>query len=191
MNKKTLYVKNMVCPRCIEAVTEVLRKEGFTIKKVRLGEAEIENFEEKKLPSLALHLQQRGFSLIIDSEKQVVEKIKTTIIELIHHSEKNRAITHSEYLSKKLGRSYPSLSKMFSRHESVTIEKYIILQKVEKVKELLSYNELSVKEIAYHLGYSSPQHLSNQFKSITGLSIRTFKKNANDHRQTIENPTGE
>jgi len=106
----------------------------------------------------------------------LVEQIKTTVIEMIHYAENLPEVKNSIFISEKLGVSYAYLSKLFTKNEELTIEKFIILQKIERVKELLSYEELSLSEISYNLGYSSVQHLSNQFRSVTGMSVTEFKK---------------
>ncbi|MEL6923938.1 MAG: AraC family transcriptional regulator [Bacteroidota bacterium] len=172
-----LYIKNMVCQHCIEAVLKVFREMGIEVASIRLGEVEI-SADEGRLDKdqLKALLERNGFELLENKEVRIVEQIKTTVINMIHHGDKMPEVKNSVYLSEKLGLTYPYLSKLFSRHVGLTIEKYIILQKIERVKELLSYDEQQLSEIAFDLGYSSVQHLSNQFKSVTGMSVTAFKK---------------
>jgi AraC family transcriptional regulator len=177
MNKRTLYIKNMVCNRCIKVVKEELEKLGLNIDHILLGEAVVstrQNINEDKIREV---LEQNGFELIDDKQAKIIEKIKVIVIELIQkQSEDNlTGINFSDYISDSLGKSHQYLSTLFSSHEGVTLETYIINQKIEKVKEQLVYNELSLTEISYRLGYSSVQHLSSQFKKITGLTPSEFK----------------
>jgi AraC family transcriptional regulator len=165
----------MVCPRCISAVTEVLNQHGATVEEVVLGEARV------KLPLPDLRqvdedLQKIGFELIYDKEKQLAEQIKAILIDYLQHLKTEyKPITTSAYLAEKTGQNYQYLSKLFSKYENLTIEKYYIRLKIERVKELLSYNELTLSEIAWELKYSSVQHLSNQFKKVTGVSVSDYK----------------
>ena len=168
----------MVCNRCIKVVNEELNNLGFRILSIELGKVEIENnLDNSSIVAIKKMLIDNGFELIGSKKSQIIDKIKTTIIELIHHQkEKEEHVNISDFLSKEIGYDYSYLSNSFSSVEGITIEKYIINQKIEKVKELLVYDELSLNEISYQLGYSSVQHLSNQFKKITGLSPSHFKK---------------
>lgn len=171
-----LKIKNMVCRHCIEAVLALFKGLDIEINAIRLGEIELMSPLEKiDLPKLKLLLKQNGFELLEDKESQLVEAIKTTIIKMIYHETPLPNVKNSVYLSEKLQQPYVYLSRIFSKSEHLTIEKYIILQKIERVKELLSYEESTLSEIAFSLGYKSVQHLSNQFKSITGMSVRIFK----------------
>ena len=173
-----LYIKNMVCNRCIKVVTEELTKLDLDIKKIELGKVVLKsNITEDKLEKLEKILKQNGFELIDDKKAKIVNEIKTLIIKIIHYNENiKEPINNSEFISQSIGYDYSYLSTLFSSVEGITIEKYIILQKIEKVKELLQYNELSLSEISYLLGYSSVQHLSNQFKKVTGMSPSQFKR---------------
>jgi AraC family transcriptional regulator len=177
MNKKTLYIKNMVCPRCIKVVREELGKLDLNVENIILGEAVVssaKNIDENKIRDI---LEQNGFELIDDKQAKIVEKVKVIVIELIKNQSEDKltGVNFSEYISEKVEKSYQYISSLFSSHEGVTLETYIINQKIEKVKELLVYNELSLTEISYRLGYSSVQHLSSQFKKITGLTPSEFK----------------
>jgi len=126
--------------------------------------------------------------LIHDKNQKIVEKVKTLIVDYIHHNDgEELKINFSEYLSKQIGNSYSAISNIFSENEKVTIEKYIILQKIEKVKELISYGELNFSQIAYKANYSSVAHLSKQFKQVSGLTLTNYKKLINKNRTTIDN----
>jgi len=161
----------------MESVLSVFKEMNLEVSAIRLGEVEVEA-SKTAIDSIRLKklLEKNGFELIENRELQNIERIKTTIVQMIHHDDKLPNVKNSVYLSEKLGMSYPHLSQLFSKHEQLTIEKYIILQKIERVKELISYGEQSLSEIAYDLGYSNVQHLSNQFRSITGMSVSQFKK---------------
>jgi AraC-like DNA-binding protein len=146
---------------------------------VSLGEAVIEAPEtEIVLPKIKAVLEENGFELLDDKQAKIIENIKLRIIELIHHNTRDELldVNFSSYLAGKMNMSYQYLSSLFSSKEGVTIEKYYINQKIEKVKELLVYDELTLSEISYKLGYSSVQHLSNQFKKVTGFTPSDFKK---------------
>ena len=172
-----ISIKNMVCRHCIEAALGVFRDLDLEVTAIKLGEATVKNTsEEIDFQQLGERLKRKGFDLIEDRETQVVEQVKTAIIQLIHYAGAAPEVKNSVFLSEKLGLSYAYLSKLFSRHEGITIEKFIILQKIERVKELVSYDEKNLSDIACDLGYSSVQHLSSQFKSVTGMSVTDYKK---------------
>ncbi|WP_034256782.1 helix-turn-helix domain-containing protein [Adhaeribacter aquaticus] len=188
LTTQVLHIKNMVCPRCISTVTRVLQKAGLEVNQVTLGEATVAlpkdyaNFNQ-----VNSDLLQEGFELIADPEKQVSEKIKTILIDYLEHYQTNyEPVTTSSFLSEKTGIPYPQLSKIFSRQENITIEKYFIKLKIEKVKELLSYGQLTLSEIAFNLKYSSVQHLSNQFKKVTGISVSEYKHAATPSRNSLD-----
>ena len=182
----TLLVKNMVCNRCIKVVREELEKLGLDVESIELGEVKIagENIPDDKIKQV---LEENGFELVEDKKAQLINKIKSLVIEVVH-SEKieDMNLKFSDYLSKQLGQDYQYLSTIFSSIEHVTIEHFIILQKIERAKELLKYNELTFSEIAYRLGYSSVQHLSNQFKKVTGLTASQFKEITENQRKPID-----
>lgn len=182
-----LYIKNMVCNRCKMVVRETLEKQGLIPKVVELGEIEMENQPSKnQLEKLRTGLKHFGFELIDDKKGRIIEKIKNQIVTMVHHSEEIPDTNLSVLISGKLKMDYNYLSNLFSEIEGTTIEKYYINQRIEKVKELLVYDELSLYEIADELGYSSVAYLSNQFKKITGLTP-TFYKGLKDHkRRNIE-----
>ena len=188
MNKKTLYIKNMVCARCIKVVKEELEKLGLNVENVILGEAVVSSrveIDENKIRDV---LEQNGFELIDDKQAKIIEKIKVIVIELIQNQSEDKltGTNFSDYISEKVDKSYQYISSLFSSHEGVTLETYIINQKIEKVKELLIYNELSLTEISYRLGYSSVQHLSSQFKKITGLTPSEFKQLREKNRKPLD-----
>lgn len=167
----------MVCNRCIKVVRDELTDLGYTINLIELGKVVLmEEIDDKKMEQIREVLTDNGFELIDDKKSELINKIKTLIIEYIHYDRESPAYLNlSEILSKELGYDYSYLSHLFSRVEGITIEKYLILQKVEKVKELLVYEEFTLSEISYQLGYSSSQHLSRQFKEISGLTPSHFK----------------
>jgi len=184
-----LYIKNMVCPRCIKVVCDELEKLNVKTKTVILGEVETELTRDKlPLDQISKVLLENGFELINDSSAIIIEQIKNEIISVIqeYEDEDLTNINFPSYLSKKTNKDYNSLSSLFSKTEGVTIEHFIILQKIEKVKEYLKYNELTLSEIAYKLGYSSVQHLSKQFKKNTGLTASEFKNNLSVKRKSID-----
>jgi AraC-like DNA-binding protein len=175
----------MVCPRCISTVTRVLQDQGLIVNQVQLGQAEVTGTPD--LPALDAALQQEGFALLHNRDRQLVEKIKTTLIDYLQHFQTAyQPVTTSVYLAEKLDQDYQYLSKVFSRLEHITIEKYFILLKIERVKELLSYGQLTLSEIAYQLQYSSVQHLSNQFKKVTGQSVSEYKNAHQPNRTPLD-----
>ncbi|WP_199200273.1 AraC family transcriptional regulator [Adhaeribacter arboris] len=185
METTILQIKNMVCPRCISTVTRVLQEQGLEVNNVQLGFAQVTG--QSDLVRIEAALQPEGFALLQDRDQQLVEKIKNTLIDYLQHFETAyQPVTTSVYLSEKLGIDYSYLSKVFSRLEPVTIEKYFILLKIERVKELLSYGQLTLSEIAHQLQYSSVQHLSNQFKKITGQSVSEYKNSIHPARTPLD-----
>jgi len=161
-----LYIKNMVCDRCILVVRQQLDKIGLSYKNIRLGEVELaDSTSKEKLQALKDQLPDLGFEVLDDKKSNIAEKIKTAIIQLIQsENEESLTIKLSVLLHEKLQMDYHYLSSLFSSIEGITIEKYVILQRIEKAKELLIYDELSLGQIADKLSYSSVQHLSQQFK---------------------------
>jgi AraC family transcriptional regulator len=181
-----LFIKNMVCPRCISAVERVLNDLDLHPQHVALGEAVIAaEPDEVQLSALREKLQEQGFELLEDNKSQVADRIKSIIINHIHHSGEG-SVVFSELLASALHRDYSGLSKLFSAQEDITIEQYIILQKIEKVKELLQYNQLTLSEIADMLGYSSVAHLSAQFRKTVGITPSVFRKNTTALRQPLD-----
>lgn len=177
----------MVCSRCKMVIKDELIKFGLHPTSIELGEVEIkEELDGDQKKHLNKALQSFGFELIDDKKSQLIENIKNTIIELVHYSNESLQITFSEHISKKLHHDYSYLSNIFSEVEGITIEKYFIAQKIEKIKELLKYNEFSLSEIADRLGYSSVGYLSNQFKKQTGLTPSFYKSMKPNKRKNIE-----
>lgn len=182
-----LYIKNMVCSRCKWVVKSELEKLGLQPHTVELGEVDFHGqVSDKQKEQIAEHLKLFGFELIDDKKSRTIDKIKTLIIDLVHN--KNNAITTnlSDYLVSHLLQDYNTLSNLFSEVENTTIEKFFIHIKIEKVKELLIYDEMNLSEIAFMLNYSSIAHLSNQFKKITGFSPTYFKQLKDKKRQQID-----
>lgn len=178
----------MVCGRCKMVVKSEFDKLGLQTISVELGEVELQNTITKNQKEILLKkLQTLGFDLMDDKKSKTIEKIKTLIINLVHHKNNELKINLSDYLAENLNQDYNSLSNLFSEIEKTTIEKYFINQKIEKVKELLIYNELSLSEIADLLNYSNVAHLSNQFKKITGFTPTSFKQLKDKKRIQIEN----
>ena len=176
-----LHIKNMVCNRCIRVVREELEKQGIVLKSVELGEVETKTeIDAEKLKQVKDMLEINGFELLDDRKTALAEHIKTLIIEEVQNLKGNKpaAMNFSDYLSEKIGYDYSYLSNLFSSETGHTIEQYMIAQEVEKIKEWLSYNELTLSEMAWRLSYSSTAHLSNQFKKVTGLTPGEFKKSA-------------
>ncbi len=182
-----VYIKNMVCDRCIMVVKNELEKLGFRPVNLKLGEVEVENelIDSEKL-TISNHLQTFGFELIDDKKSRIIEKIKNVIINLVHHQDNDTKNNLSDVLSSNLQHDYNYLSNLFSEVEGTTIEKYFIAQRIEKVKELLVYDELSLSEIAFRLNYSSVAYLSNQFKKVTGLTPSHFKQIKEDKRKPLD-----
>jgi AraC-like DNA-binding protein/copper chaperone CopZ len=187
-----LLIKNMVCNRCIKVVKEELGKLNLDIRSIVLGEVVV-NGDEKTLPVTKIKsvLEVNGFELIEDKRAKLIEQIKLVILELVRNDEDKKPLeeNYSEYIVKEIGQDYHYLSTLFSSVENITIEQYIILQKIERAKELLKYGELTLSEIAYKLGYSSVQHLSNQFKKVTGLTASQFKNMAVNGRKPLDKLT--
>ncbi len=179
----------MVCNRCIMVVKSEMDKLGIPVKSVSLGIVEIheEVISAKQLNQLDKRLNLNGFERISDKTSRTIETIKTIIIQNIHHSETSIKMNWSDFIANELHYEYNYLSSLFSSVEGITIEQYIIRQKIEKVKELLLYDELTLNEIAWNLGYSSAAHLSGQFKKVTGLTPSGFKKMVENGRRTLDN----
>ena len=187
MPAEILYIKNMVCDRCKKTVTKILFDLGIEHKPVLLGEVHL----AKQIPALLKaelngRLVSEGFELIDNRKSRLIEQIKKALIQLIQNEYPDKRINLSKYLAQQLNHDYSYLSNLFSSVEGKTIEHYFIQQKIEKVKELLVYDELTLSEIAYRLGYSSVAHLSNQFKKETGLTPSHFKTIGSSKRQSLD-----
>lgn len=182
-----LYIKYMVSLRCKMLVKSELEKLGLTCISVDLGTVEIKDkISEKQLETFNKNLKKSGLELLDDKKNILVEKIKAVIIEMIHYSDEVPKVNDSDYISEKLNYDYTYLSNTFSEVKGITIQQYIIQHKIEKVKELLIYDELTLTEIAYKLHYSSVAHLSNQFKKVTGLTPTYFKDLKDKRKKTLE-----
>lgn len=165
----------MVCNRCISAVEAIFDELKIEVSDINLGEVETKNeISDKDLNQLNAKLKSTGFEILEDSSKKQIEKIKNLIIQKTSEEDISDDFIISEFLSSELNKDYSAISKLFSQNENVTLEQYFILQKIEKVKELLLYKEFNLTEISQKLGYKSVQHLSNQFKKITGFSPTQF-----------------
>lgn len=187
---QSIYIKNMVCNRCIKVVREEFEKLGLVVKHIQLGEVEILKDNAKlDMQKIDNVLKINGFELLDNKNSKIIEKVKILIIDMIRKvdSGKDIDINFSEYLAQETGLNYNYLSTLFSSLEGITIEKYIINQKIEKVKELIVYGELTLSEISFRLDYSSVQHLSNQFKKITGLTPSYFKSLKSKNRRALDN----
>lgn len=184
MDNRQIHIRNMVCGRCIKTVREILKNEGLHAESVTLGEVVLADPASKgTLDNLKIALKAEGFELLDDNHSREISRIKDLLIQLIHYGDlENMDQNISDYLSQHLHKEYKYLSHLFSSSENMTIEQFVIFQKIEKVKELLVYNELSLKEIAFQMGYSSVAHLSSQFKRITGFTTSQFKK-LKDHKR--------
>lgn len=175
----------MVCNRCIMVVEDILKRNGVEPVSVSLGTAELATTPDpEQLKKINASLEEVGFEVLEDQKKKLVEQIKSTILRELGNEEREK--NFSRIIANAMHKDYSYLSKLFSEVEGITIEKYIIDQKIEKVKELLVYGELSLTEIAYQLNYSSVGHLSSQFKKITGFNPTEFRKQKNHLRRPTD-----
>jgi AraC-like DNA-binding protein len=182
-----IYVKNMVCVRCKMVVQSELAKLGLHPIKVELGEAVIqEDISAEYLAQLNMELQKSGLEILKDNKNILAEKIKTAIIQLVYEDDAKLKINLSDYLSDKLHYNYTYLNNVFYKTQGLSIEKYMIAQKIERVKELLAYNELNLTEIAFRMNYSSVAHLSNQFKKVTGMNATEYRLISYANRKAID-----
>ena len=188
MKTDKLYIKNMVCDRCIKVVREELQKLGYDIKSIELGKVALIKPYQINKNELELSLTKEGFELLADSNSRMINDIKSIIINQVHYNKNSNTPQEnfSQILEREIGRDYSHISNLFSTVEGRTIEKFIIQQKVEKVKELLIYGEMTISEIAFELNYSSPQYLSNQFKQITGFRPSQFRTMLESRRNQID-----
>jgi AraC-like DNA-binding protein len=177
----------MVCDRCIMVVKSEFEKLGIHPVAIELGQVELlEDWNEDDKLFLSKRLNELGFEMLENKVKITIERIKSQIIALVHHQNLDLKINLSSYLAENLAQDYNTLSNLFSDYEGTTIEHFFIKQKIEKVKELLSYNELSLSEIAFKMSYSDVAHLSNQFKKTTGMTPTNFKKTVEIKRSQID-----
>jgi AraC-like DNA-binding protein len=187
MQERKLHIKNMVCPRCVTVVRNTLKDIGLEVEKVQLGQALIASNTDLPVQKISKQLEKHGFELIQNRDQQLIEQIKKVLLqylEELEELEENPKL--SDYLAEQLHQNYSSLSALFSEQEEITIEKYVIHLKIERVKELLSYGEMTLSEIAYQLNYSSVAYLSNQFKQITGMSVTDYKKARDSFRKPLD-----
>ncbi|TVR14540.1 MAG: AraC family transcriptional regulator [Balneolaceae bacterium] len=183
-----LYIKYMVSLRCKMFVRDELQKLGQNSVSVELGMVEVQDdITDEQIETFAKNLRKGGLELLDDKRNILVEKIKNAIIEMVHFADELPKVNDSDYISGKLGYDYTYLSNTFSEVKGITIQQYIIKHKIERVKELLLYDELTLTEIAWKLDYSSVAHLSNQFKKVTGLTPTYFKEMKNKREKNLEN----
>jgi AraC-like DNA-binding protein len=183
-----LYIKYMVSIRCKMVVKDALKKLGLHYVNVDLGTVEVmEEITHEQREQLKTSLLKSGLELMEDKRAILIEKIQNVVIEMVHYEDELPKVNFSDYLSEKLNYDYTYLANLFSETKGITIEHFIILHKIERVKELIIYNELNLSEIAWRLHYSSVAHLSNQFKKITGLTPSYFKSLKQKKRNTLEN----
>lgn len=185
--KKELHIKNMVCPRCIEAVRNCLIASELEFSSVILGKVTLnEPISITNRVKLEKCLKEKGFELIDSDKDALISEIKNLIITQIHHSKVPLSINYSTFLAKQTQHEYTHLSRLFSVETGMTIEKFISKQKVERVKELLIYDQLSTAQIAFQMGYSSVAHLSSQFKKETGMTMTVFKISGISNRKSLD-----
>lgn len=184
--KLQLYIKNMVCSRCEIVLEATLKALGLEVKKIELGYAEVIRTGKKpSLQDIKNELERFNFGLIETPESKLSEQVKHILLNLLE-KESLEDVVLSEYLARSLSKSYATISRTFSAHEGITIEKFFIQLKIEKAKQLTLNNELSFSEIAYKLGYKNQQHLSRQFKEITGMSMSEYQKLNSPNQQGLE-----
>lgn len=181
-----ISIKNMVCNRCIMVVSQIFEEARITTDNIKLGKVvtsdEVSPYELKQLNN---NLKSMGFEIIDDAKSRLIEAIKNITIDYVYYHSEENSMNFSDYLTSKLNLVYPYLSSLFSSVEGTTIEKYMINLKIERVKELLVYDEKTLSEIAYEMGYSSVAHLSGQFKKVTGFTPTYFKKLRDQNRKSI------
>ncbi len=186
-NTSKLFIKNMVCHRCKVVVGRIMKMNNIQTKNIELGVVELDKtLDDNQLEIIKNELEDVGFELIDDKRSKLIEQIKTIIIQLVHQDNNLLKTNLSDYLNEQTNVDYKYLSNLFSEMEGQTIEKYFIQQKIEKVKELMIYDELSLSEIAFQLNYSSVAHLSTQFKKVTGLTPTIFKQLNVNHRKPLD-----
>ena len=183
-----LHIKNMVCDRCIKVVAAIFEQTGISPVSVELGIVKLKaELSEEQQAGIKALVEKEGFELLDDQKAKLIDDIKRIIIELVHYGNLDEMDKNlSRYLADKLHKDYQYLSSLFSSIENTTIEQYFILQKIEKVKEWLVYDEFTLSEIAFKLGYSSVAHLSGQFKKVTGFTASEFKQLKDHHRKPLD-----
>ena len=183
---KEFHIKNMVCDRCIKILRLELEEQYIAVKQIELGRAEVELNAEEDIEIVKKIVENNGFELIEDADTILVEEIKIELIKLLKNLLLNFSGTLSDYLASKVNQDYTKLSKLFSYNEKITIEKYFIKLKIEKVKELIQTKEYNFTEISQLLDYSNAGHLSNQFKSETGMSLTNYKALKQNFRNSLD-----
>jgi AraC family transcriptional regulator len=184
---RQLFIKNMVCNRCIMTVENIFTEHRIPFAHVSLGEVELEReVSDEELKTIDHALQKVGFELIDTRVNKIIENIKQAVMEYLNLGEDSQNLKLSSFITNKIPYDYSYLSDLFSSVEGKTIEQYFILQRIEKVKELLVYDQLSLTEISYQTGFSSVHHLSSQFKKVTGLTPSHFKKIGRDKRKALD-----
>jgi AraC-like DNA-binding protein len=182
-----ISIKNMVCNRCILVVKQEFEKAGIVPLAVNMGEVELNKpITEEEIKKLENQLTALGFEILDDKNRKLIENIKSLLIKQVQSGEVEEHFSLSDFITKHLNKEYSQVSRLFSEVEGITLEQFFILQKIEKVKEWLVYDELSLSEISYKLGYSSVAHLSAQFKKVTGLTPSAFKKIGISHRKSLD-----
>lgn len=182
-----IHIKNMVCQRCVMVVSEIFNEAGIAVEKVQLGKVKTtDQVNDETLQKLNKQLKSVGFEIINDAKSRLIEKIRNACIDYVYRHNGEHEENFSEYLTRRLNLDYPYLSSLFSAVEGTTIEKHLINLKIERVKELLVYDEKTLSEIAWELGYSSVAHLSGQFKKVTGFTPSYFKKLGEQKRSSID-----
>lgn len=177
----------MTCNCCIHLLRKELAIDGITIHALKLGVLDLSiNPDLVSWEKVEQLLESYGFEIIRDKEKALVEQIKQAVIDLVHNTTYNAMVRNSDYLVERFGMSYPYLSALFSKHEPTTLEKFTIYHKIEKVRELIEYGELTLSEIAFMMGYSSVQYLSTQFKTVTGVSVTEYKSAGGYDRRGLD-----
>lgn len=189
MSITTFHVKNMVCDRCIRVVREDFERLGYDVRSIRLGEVVVAEQEgAADAEAVRALLEADGFELLDDQRARLVEVVRTTVLRLVRDAEAVResGMRHSEWIERETGHEYATLSALFSATQGITIERYIILQRIERAKELLTYGEMTVGEIAWHLGFSSTAHLSAQFRNVTGISPTRYRAQHGHERVALD-----
>jgi AraC-like DNA-binding protein len=188
MKTTTIHIRNMVCHCCLRVVRQELEKAGVEVNEISLGRATIcydplkVSMEDVRGVLVAL-----GTDLVNSREQRLVEEIKLAVVELIHHMNNVDSIVRkSDYLVEKIGLSYPYLSRIFSSYEHITLERFVILHKIERIKELIDQEELTLSEIAFIMDYSSVQYLSNQFRQITGMTVSEYRESDRSSKKPID-----
>jgi AraC-like DNA-binding protein len=187
MTNSHIYIKNMVCNRCILVVKQEFEREGIHPLEINMGEVKLtEPLTTVQLEQVGSRLQTLGFEILDDKNKKLIEKAKALLIAKVQSGDIEEHFNLSDFLPAKLNKEYTGLSRLFSEVEGTTLEQFFILQKIEKVKEWLVYDELTLSEISYRLGYSSVAHISAQFKKVTGFTPSDFKKIGISHRHPLD-----